>query len=312
MMMLDDERSHYDLLELTPDASPQEVRAAYLRVKAAYRKDSVALYSLISESETEDLLRRIEEAYQVLSHPDRRREYDLKHGMLGIGGAVPQGAATAAGRPNVVSIDRVPPMDSSSSGMDILVPPSTDFTQAPRPAAIAGTIQVLDTSDPQSPFTSTPFSPASQAPTAASWPSSPAGATSSAPRSEQDLGPVRPPNLRPGLASSFQHPQDAFADQAIAAEIQNEQEWRGPFLRRVREARNVPLEELSDYTKISKTYLLAIEEENWPKLPAAVYLRGFVTQMAKYLKLPHDKVAQTYVARYTAAMAERERQKRAR
>ncbi len=119
MSFLDEERTYYDLLEVSPDATPQEIRSAYLRVKAAYRKDSVALYSLMDESETEDLLGRIESAYQVLSNPDARRDYDKKHGS----------SLTAPPTPlaQVVSIDRVPPMESASE--ELLVAPATDFTQ---------------------------------------------------------------------------------------------------------------------------------------------------------------------------------------
>src|SRR3989338_2974446 len=77
-----EEKNYYDLLEVSASASPQEIRMAYIRAKTAYRKDSVALYSLISEEETEDMLRKIEEAFQTLSNSERRREYDRKHGVL--------------------------------------------------------------------------------------------------------------------------------------------------------------------------------------------------------------------------------------
>ena len=55
---------------------------------------------------------------------------------------------------------------------------------------------------------------------------------------------------------------------------------------------------MSAITKISKSYLMAIEEDNFAKLPAAVFLRGFVFQIARVLKLPADKVASAYIARY--------------
>ena len=48
MTLNDEAPTLYEVLDLTPDASAQEVREAYLRTKAAYGKDSVALYSLIS------------------------------------------------------------------------------------------------------------------------------------------------------------------------------------------------------------------------------------------------------------------------
>ena len=62
--------------------------------------------------------------------------------------------------------------------------------------------------------------------------------------------------------------------------------------------RRIAIEELCDYTKISKNYLVAMENEDFAKLPAAVFLRGFVTQVAKYLKLPHEKVVTAFMARY--------------
>ena len=82
-----------------------------------------------------------------------------------------------------------------------------------------------------------------------------------------------------------------------------------PRLRKVREARNVPVEEMSEFTKISKAYLIAIEEENYAKLPAAVYLRGFIIQISKYLRLPHEKVATAYMDRVTLARTEKEKAK---
>lgn len=278
--MIDSEgRNYYEILEVQTDASPQVIRAAYLRAKSAYRKDSVALYSLISPEETEELLRKIEEAFQVLSNPERRREYDHSHGELRSNddffSATPNSSALhPGGLANVVSIDRVPPMETSDS--DLLVAPTTDFSV--ESASLSA-----------------------EAPK-----SSPAPATQSS--LVQTPTPAITENLyNVGTGARLSHPSDAFADQAIAQEIQNEQEWRGTFLRRVREARNVAIEELSEYTKISKTYLQAIEEEQYAKLPAPVYLRGFIVQVAKYLRIPHEKVAQAYISRYITARDESEK-----
>lgn len=96
-------------------------------------------------------------------------------------------------------------------------------------------------------------------------------------------------------------------DSALLQEIQQETEWKGTFLRKIRDARKVSVEEIADFTKISKSYILAVEEDNYSKLPAAVYLRGFVTQISKFLKLPHDKVASAYMARYNQAKSEKSR-----
>ena len=53
-------------------------------------------------------------------------------------------------------------------------------------------------------------------------------------------------------------------------------------------------------TKISKTYLQYIENEDVEKMPAIVYVRGFVYQYAKVLKLNPDLVANSYLQRIKA------------
>lgn len=303
MNTLEDNQTYYDLLDLVPDASSQEIRDAYFQAKMAYRKDSVALYSLFSDDETQDFLRKIEEAFQILSHPERRRDYDRRHGFLGTGGieeitasglssrgsssyatsastsgyasstagstmksSPPPSPTQPSSMASIVSIDRVPPMESSSNDSDILVPPSTEIREQ---------------------FQSQPFSPASSG-------------LHETPRTSHQTQISRPaPTYAPTAA--YQNPQLTLqsADAALQRDIEQETEWKGLFLRSVRERRRVAMEELSEYTKISRNYLMAIEEENFSKLPAPVYLRGFLTQIAKYLKLPSDKVAQQYLSRYS-------------
>ena len=74
-------------------------------------------------------------------------------------------------------------------------------------------------------------------------------------------------------------------------------EFTGDFLRKIREYKNLDLERLSDMTKVSRMYLQGIEMEDFGKLPAPVYVRGFVFQYAKCLKLKPEIVANAYVAR---------------
>ena len=80
-------------------------------------------------------------------------------------------------------------------------------------------------------------------------------------------------------------------------EIEDATEFTGEFLRKIREYKNVDLERLSDMTKVSRLYLQAIESEDFDKLPASVYVRGFVFQYAKCLKLKPEVVANSYIAR---------------
>jgi curved DNA-binding protein CbpA len=68
--------NYYELLEVNPLASSQEIHKAYERVRRVYEPNSVALYSLFSPEETETIHQRIEEAYRTLVYEDNRRRYD--------------------------------------------------------------------------------------------------------------------------------------------------------------------------------------------------------------------------------------------
>lgn len=80
-------------------------------------------------------------------------------------------------------------------------------------------------------------------------------------------------------------------------EIEESNDFNGNFLQKIREYKNVDLDRLSDMTKVSRLYLQALESEDYDKLPAPVYVRGFVFQYAKCLKLKPEVVANSYVAR---------------
>jgi len=223
MRLGDDHQTYYDTLELTSDASPQEIRSAYLRLKAAYGKDSLALYSLVTSDDTETTLKQIEEAYLILSHPEKRRAYDQAQGLA------PALGATV----HSISSD-VHKVDSFPTGASVAAP---------------------------------------------------------APRVHEDL--------QARAAATPKH------DDGIEAAIHEEKEWTGSFLRRVREARGVTMDELSDHTRITKHYLMAIEDQDFGKLPAAVYLRGFLIQIAKRLKVPQEPLVTLFIQRFRTMRPDR-------
>lgn len=90
---------------------------------------------------------------------------------------------------------------------------------------------------------------------------------------------------------------DYVQNASFEKEIEDSTEFTGEFLRKIREYKSVDLERLSDMTKVSRLYLQGIESEDFDKLPASVYVRGFVFQYAKCLKLKPEIVANSYVAR---------------
>src|SRR5262250_3208786 len=83
-------------------------------------------------------------------------------------------------------------------------------------------------------------------------------------------------------------------------EISPGTEFSGPLLRQIREAIGVELREIAERSKISMAYLSALEGEAFAKLPAAVYVRGFLAEYARALGLDGERVKQTYLARFRA------------
>ncbi len=57
------------------------------------------------------------------------------------------------------------------------------------------------------------------------------------------------------------------------------------------------LQIISEETKIGVAMLRYIEEERLDRLPAAIYLRNFTSQIARCLALDEEKVSRTYLAR---------------
>jgi len=69
--------SHHDLLEIDRGAADEEIRRAYKRATGIYDIDSLCCYGLFDPSGIAALRVRLEEAYDVLLDPARRRPYEL-------------------------------------------------------------------------------------------------------------------------------------------------------------------------------------------------------------------------------------------
>ncbi len=186
--------SHHDLLEVERGATDEEVRRAHKRVKEIYEPTSIAAHGLFAPPALAALSTRLDEAYDVLLDPARRRPYEL-------------------------SIFPPEPMNA------LAAPARTDSAD-PLPA---------------------------------------------------------PPEITPDT------------------------DFTGALLRGVRESQGLRLEDISQRTKVGQPYLAAIENDDFAALPAAVYVRGFVAEMAKVLKLDAAQVARTYVRRFKRYLEERQR-----
>ena len=81
-------------------------------------------------------------------------------------------------------------------------------------------------------------------------------------------------------------------------EISQLKEFDGETLKKIRLYKNISIEQMSKETRISRSYLIALEANDYENLPAPVFARGFVVQVARLLNLNDQLVAQTYMSKF--------------
>jgi flagellar biosynthesis protein FlhG len=199
------EQSLYEVLEIDPGASDEEIRRAYKRVREMYAPESMVVCGLFSAERLAVVQGRAELAHETLLDPERRKRYDL---------------------------ERFP------DGIPARPPPAT-------------------------PPAGTPI-------------------TSLRERERPDETPVKP-------------------DPPPEPVVTPQTEFTGELLRRIREARAIDLADIAQRTKIGASHLRAIEAERYEALPALVYLRGFLVEVARCLRLDTAQVTRTYLERFRRA-----------
>ena len=214
-----DEKNYYEILEIPTDASSEEVYKGYVKAKNTYSHDSLALYSLLTKEECDKILALVEEAYSILSDPDKRIQYNNVR--------------------NIKTLDK-------------------DFLTKEE----ENRIEPLNQQNIVS--------------------------------STKNHG-VQTKGMMSKIIANKKFSLDFIPNPDIEKRIEQTVDYTGAFLKEIREYKNVDLHRMADMTKISKSYLKNIEEENWSNLPALVYIRGFVYQYAKCLKLNPDLVASSYI-----------------
>jgi DnaJ-class molecular chaperone len=68
--------THYEVLEVSANASFSDIRNAYKEILSIYDTDSLSTYSLFTPLEREKILAQAESAFQTLGDKEKRRTYD--------------------------------------------------------------------------------------------------------------------------------------------------------------------------------------------------------------------------------------------
>jgi curved DNA-binding protein CbpA len=91
-------------------------------------------------------------------------------------------------------------------------------------------------------------------------------------------------------------------NEAMEAEIKACKDWTGEMIQKVREYKGYSVEKLSETTKVSSYYIVAVENLDPKNLPAAVYVRGYVSQISKTLGLDEKTVCDSYMKKFKDAL----------
>lgn len=275
-----DGMNYYEVLEVPHDAPQHEIHKAYQRAKATYAQDNPALYSMFTREEARDLMKLVDEAYGVLGNHALRRNYDetlLKAGLRNMNPVV---------APTSSHDSRYAPEIQHESLPDFVVPdPSIpgSFDEAP------------DYSMPAvQPLHIAPVAP--PAPSMDPLHASATGVRESILVTNSEFTVRKRETAAPLPADTGRCPLGTYKiDLAMEQEIATATTFDGLFLQKIRLYKQVSLEKLSVSSRIGKTYLIALESNDFKNLPATVFLRGFLVQMAKQLGLDETKVVTSYM-----------------
>lgn len=254
-------KNYYEVLEIPTDANQEEISSAYTRAKNAYSGDSLALYSLMSEDECKEVINLIEEAYSILGAAEKRREYDRVRGINQLANSA----------------------RTSSSGKSI-----SFYQESIAPKNERTSFQFEEKAPPAGGREYNSYMPSSSSSSSSSYTSRPENVSNDFNIHRKDINVSK-------ITAHNRFSLNFSVNQQFEEEIENTSTFTGEMLRKIREYKNVNVERMAEMTRISKAYINHIERDEFDKLPAHVYTRGFVYQIAKVLKLNPDIVASSYV-----------------
>lgn len=274
--------SFYEVLDVRKNATPELIREAYVRAKNAFANDSLATYSLFDRDQARQMLDEIETAYNVLADPDKRRLYDQAHGfMRSTGESAPRQSSRFE---NGIEVSEI--------GRDISPLESLFFKEEKRAQSFQTPIQAPEAKKPD--FTPPPAARQvyDSQPFASRFAESNASTTNQEPLSKTFV------------PSTSLNPNAHFIHKRFQPDPQMEEILKlaesvdGAFLRKAREYKVVSVDEVMEFTKLSRRYVEALENDDLNRLPAPVYVRGFVVQYAKSLQLDANKIAASYMRNF--------------
>jgi len=115
------------------------------------------------------------------------------------------------------------------------------------------------------------------------------------------------PLLSAGVDKQKAHFRPTYQkDSDMEEVIQGEEICDGLFLKKVREYKKITIAKMSEISRINSHYIVALEKNLWSDLPAMVFVRGFVVQIARILELDEKKTIESFMKIYKADVAKKD------
>lgn len=298
----------YDVLDVPRDADVGAIQQAYERAIALLEGKHLGAYFVLDPVATQTARKDIEAAFAILSDDERRHAYDRS--LLGDDTdgplRLPPSSPPPSTPPETARPSTLPTSQTPRAALRFLAP--VDSTPAAGSALVADPPREPARPSPHAGSSREIFSPGRTVGGIAFTPPStdvgetPAATSTSTPLptiDEASLPPVDatlPPLTLPPQATRRIAVPVAATPTPPPGLMGLDGEVNGQTLRRLREFRGLSLDELADATKIRRAYLAAIEAQDFESLPSRVYLRGFLTQIARVLRVDKTRLADGYLA----------------
>jgi curved DNA-binding protein CbpA len=111
------DQDHYEILEVSRDATREEIERSFRMAEATYADESLAGYSVFGEGDALAIRERIEIAYRVLSDVEARSAYDAA-----LAGGAPH-VVRSEGLPREIELPELPDLPSSAAKLGELAMP---------------------------------------------------------------------------------------------------------------------------------------------------------------------------------------------
>jgi len=329
--------NHYEVLDVPRDASVEMIVQAYRMALNSLEPSSVAIYSIIGPREAAAMTTMIELAYKILRDPMERRRYDrmienIEKGIpadekgdlnLPDDGMIPDTLQKSF--PFFAPVYSIEQVSAPSNSQKAII----EHQAADKPSDIEPQIQTVVTEFPsimkhEVEENIWADSGASSQVEPVEIPKSPDAAPIETPReiiktsktavmnesSTTEQSNVKSEDTGNAELNTQSFPEaDLSSESGVSRELpplENKDKkpaesegpvYSGQFIRLIRESHGLTLDDIASITRITKINLINIENENFKEFPALVYVRGYLMQYTRCLKLDPKKAASSYIQR---------------